>query len=43
MVHAYREFVKENIPKLRAANPGVKQKDIIKMIAQMWRVHKSKK
>ena len=40
--HPYREFVKDNVPKLRAANPGVRQQDIMKMLSQLWRIHKSK-
>ena len=34
---AYNMFIKEAMHKIRMANPKVKQKDIMKMAAQMWR------
>lgn len=37
---AYNMFMKKTLPEVRAANPGVKQKEIMKMAAQLWRTHK---
>lgn len=33
----YNKFVKEMSPKLRKANPGLKQPQIMKLIAEEWR------
>lgn len=36
----YREFVKEQYPKVKKSNPSLKATEIIKKIAEMWRSKK---
>lgn len=33
----YRNFIKTNFPILKAKYPDLNQRDIIKMLAQMWK------
>ena len=37
---AYNIFMKKTMKKVKTANPGVKQQDIMRMAAQLWRLRK---
>ena len=37
----YNIFMKQHMHKIRTANPGVKQRDVMRMAAQAQRLHKA--
>lgn len=37
---AYIQFVSKTLPEIKAANPTVPQKDLMRMAAAQWKVHK---
>jgi hypothetical protein len=38
----YNIFVKKHTPAIRAANPGITQQDVLRLVADQWKKHKAK-